>query len=268
MDEERFIERVYSNSVLKKAVEEMCEGTGALNLVDPEWKNLLQNNELYQKYRARKIKFSKGKTSKQEKIHVRNVIGMNNCFNVVVVGYWTLDCTKEKADTSFICRLCSPLTEIGNCMSEHDHMKYSDNCRLFVEKCDPGFCVSCKNAAKKLQVFDPKNDWCIVKTKVFNGACIKHVFKTSVEHVFGAGCCMGIFNVLITSRYTYGEENYKIGGTIRDMILFKESSLNEVMNLDIEYPTELPIPQITYPSEEVEESDVELCIPKKMKMLN
>ncbi|GFQ68188.1 dUTPase domain-containing protein [Trichonephila clavata] len=72
-----------------------------------------------------------------------------------------------------------------------------------------------------------------------------------MESTFGFGNCIGILNLTISNRYTFGEESFKIGGMCHEMILFKESALTPCVELDIEYPIDniSDVPSITYPEE-------------------
>ncbi|GFY66931.1 uncharacterized protein TNIN_179601 [Trichonephila inaurata madagascariensis] len=254
MEDNLLIERVLSISVLKDAILEMTSKTGALNLVEPGWEEILNNNALFKKYRDGAIRYSKGASSKNDKVHVKNVIGMSNCLKVIVVGYWCLnvpgELTESKIkDTSIVCRKCNALVCIADAMKENPSEKLHDNFRFFIENCDAKYCISCKRAMDKCHL-SFNNNWCITKTKVYNGENIKHAFKPTMESIFGFGNCIGILNLTISNRYSFGDQSFKIGGICHEMILFKESALNPCVELDIEYPIiSSNVPSITYPDE-------------------
>ncbi|GFY49175.1 hypothetical protein TNIN_285041 [Trichonephila inaurata madagascariensis] len=100
MEDNLLIERVLSISVLKDAILEMSSKTGALNLVEPGWEEILNNNALVKKNRDGTIRSSKGVPSKNDKVHVKNIIGMSNCLKVIVVGYWCLNVPGDSTEKS------------------------------------------------------------------------------------------------------------------------------------------------------------------------
>ncbi|KAF8796706.1 hypothetical protein HNY73_001052 [Argiope bruennichi] len=259
MNDQALIEKISTNPVLQNAISRMVERTKALNLVQTNWREILKNDELFKKFEDGNIKFSKGHHAKAEAIFVRNIIGMQNNFNIIVAGYWSFGIPDENSledkskGVTMVCRLCSPLNEIGHVMMENKQQKLHDNCKFFIETCDPVFCLSCKNGMKKLRSYF-SNNWCIFKTKMFNGESIKNHFRPVIENTFGNGIFCGILHLTISSRYTFGDDSLKIGGICREMILFKESALDSVEDLDIEYPSienVKSLPSITLPPEEI-----------------
>ncbi|GBN98210.1 hypothetical protein AVEN_149170-1, partial [Araneus ventricosus] len=256
MDDSVLIEKITSNSVLQNAISDMASRTRALNLVRLDWKDELQSNELYRNYMQGKIRYSKGHYAKGEKIYVKNVIGMQNYFNIIVAGYWSFDIPNSSFNllddktksTTIVCRLCTPLLEIGKVMVDNQH-KLHDNCKFFVETCIPSFCASCYRFMVQSSNMIP-NDWCVLKTKLYNGEQIRPYYRKYMEDNFNTMIFSGILHLTISSRYTFGDDSLKIGGTCREMILFKDSSLVPMKDftIDIPYFDNINTPSITLPS--------------------
>ncbi|GBN22017.1 hypothetical protein AVEN_56601-1 [Araneus ventricosus] len=202
------------------------------------------------------IRYSKGHRSKGEIIYVKNIIGMQNYFNVIVAGYWSFEkpdeCLLEDVtkNTTLVCRLSTPLIEIGKVMMENQQQKLQDNCKFFIETCNPALCVACKRHTTQSPDVIP-NNWCILKTKLYNGEKIEHYYRKYMEGIFNNMIFSGILHLTISSRYTFGDNSLKIGGICRDMILFKESAIEPLETLDVFLPSMEymnPTPSIMPPS--------------------
>lgn len=256
MDDSEFLTKILECPKLADAVKDLASRSGAINLVTPDWKNVLESTDLYTRHRSHKVRFSKGRDVRDKSVNVKTVIGTHNHYNVLVAGYWSLSLSTEGSanggsNPSFVCRLCAPLVSIGESMKESDQWKLQDNCRLFVETCNPVMCIECFKY-RDLLLTTPDNNWCIRTTRVFNGETIKNTTRTVIEQTFALqGGFMGVLNLSLNSRLSFGDNLFKIGGVVKEMLLFKETSIYPRVEIDFDLPLpQTNIPSVTYPEDE------------------
>lgn len=273
MNDSEFLTKILENPILKDSVQDLALRTAALNLVTPKWHEILESSNVFKRHTKQDVRFSEGREVRDKKVKIKNIIGTHNHYNVLVAGYWSLnrplDVVKEGNTISFVCKLCNPLVAIGESMKEHSQgVTLQDNCKLFAESCNPIMCVDCAKYREKLSL-DQENNWCIRTTRVFNGSTIMNTTKFMIEDAFlNKGQFMGILNVSISSRISFGHGSYKIGGVVKEMLLFKESAIypRVNINLDLSLPAGQDVPSITYPAEEQEK--FEEAIPASVSMVN
>lgn len=235
---------------LAKAIQDLETDSGALNLITPDWENKLNENEAYKLHKENGVLFSKGHTSSNEKTFTRNIIKPCMMHKVILVGCFTYDKTKEsEGHTSFVARDCYPLQVIGDAMRENPTQKLHDGARLFMDYCDPALCHTCYEAHLSRNVpLDFERNWCVTKLRVFNGKDLKHAFKKPLEaSLTKMGSFLAICQITIRSRTTFGDDKYKIGGTIQNMIVFQESAIKPCPNMVFLDPI---TPAIEFPSED------------------
>lgn len=270
--ENAIIQHIMGNPILSSAVEEMVRRTGALNLVRPDWELTLKDSEVYQRHAKQQIRYSKGRDFKSG-VNIRSVIGANNHYQLIVVGSFTL--TQRRVDpldpdkiqdTAFMVRNCPPLQSVAQSMLESPDQKMQDNCKLFVERCNVGICNTC-NQYKQL-MHGPDDNWCLATCRIFDGSQIRNAFKSKIEEMFGAlGNFIGILNLNVNSRVKFGENSAKIGGNIKEFIIFKESVLMPRNEMVINpYLEPHATPTVTYPQdlEEIENA-IPMSVSKKIK---
>lgn len=236
------MELLLENDVLMTAAEKMSTSEpGLLNLVRSDWRNVLENNPTFQTFKesASEAYYSpiENKSGEQQRVSVSNIM------NVLVMGKWILYVDPKKGYEILIASECEPLEELMRTMlSDVDKEKYKfSDASFFVETCNPIFCRWCRSAREKLKLspHSDKREWCILKTRVYDGDKIKNVFKSSIENNFRGQPFYGILNLQLNSRSfyqdKYGIECCRIGGTCKNMILFKETCLVVNPELDLDY---------------------------------
>lgn len=243
LDYSALVERIVQCPVLKEGVDRLLAAkTGLLNLVRVDWATTLQNHVLYQDYTNKRIKFMKPLS--KNGVSVQKPMSYASYFHVLVPGHFTLviDPQDNTRPAKFAVASCPPLLDIARAMNaDNPDQKLQENAKFFVDNCRPAYCSACKSAWTKIGRGDsvPDDDqWCIRNTKVFDGKTIKNMFRKSIQKEFQRGYFLGIMEMTINCRYTFGEDNdtYKIGGNINDMTLFKETCFvkDEDFTLDID----------------------------------
>ncbi|GFY66922.1 uncharacterized protein TNIN_179511 [Trichonephila inaurata madagascariensis] len=232
-----FLNHVFESPVLMEEAKRISEGqNGILNLVRSDWKSVLENNPIYQDFDKKKPMFSA--PQQKEYISLQKVL-FNNVLNVVVAGTWNIYFNKNVV--TIVSNECKPLEDLSEKMT-HDceNTELSNVSRFFVGNCNPMFCNACRKTRHKLgmELKSDKNQWCILKTKVFDGEKIRNTFKNNIEKDFVGSTFYGILHVEVNQRYFYNTyekmKKVKIGGVCKEMILFKENCLLPCENLDID----------------------------------
>lgn len=259
MDYSTIVQTISKLPILRQGIEQMVNRTFAVNLVVDNWKNVLEKYEVHKAHLQRNVRYSKGHACVEDKAHVRNIISPKHCYNVIVAGYFSIS-VLEMREISFIVRQCEPLTEIGNAMKDGNCQNLHDGARLFVEECNPAMCSACIKSHRDYNVPLCRRNWCVLKTRVFNGETINNIFKHHLEQTLTKGTVfMAVMCVQIYSRTTFGNDAYKISGKVKDMIVFQESVLSPREDLDFGLLIKTPLPSVEY----ILEDAVEECIPTK-----
>ncbi|GFQ95474.1 uncharacterized protein TNCT_171681 [Trichonephila clavata] len=145
------INKVLSNRILSDAIQNLCE-PGVMNLIDTNWREILQNSTLYKKHENENL-FGDGYNSVGTKIAITKqyIQDAENCFDVLVVGYF-----KNTKENTIKQSQCKPLEEIGKVLCKKSCLPSN----IFMESCH-GMCPSCRK-------FDALRDnkWCLKDTKV------------------------------------------------------------------------------------------------------
>ncbi|GBN19730.1 hypothetical protein AVEN_261806-1 [Araneus ventricosus] len=257
MEYPNLIQYTLACPVLKKTIHEMAVGSGTLNLVHPDWESRLHEYSVHRRHLKKEVAFSKGRACRQDKAHVRNISIPSNAYKVIVLG--KLSCSRSKSqeldgppgDIHFVARECPPLTRIAEAMKDSPSQKLHDGAILFMEHCDPALCNQCLTAHTQRRVpWDRRRNWCVLKTRKFNGMKLEHDFKTKLVPVLeGLGSFYAIAQLNIFSRTTFGEDTFKIGGKIKDLIVFQESAILPRVE-EIVFSERSTIPSIEFPEEE------------------
>lgn len=267
MEYSALVTNILGCPLLANAIQDMTRRTQALNLIDPNWKNLLHQHETFKRHSDKLVKYSKGHSCSFDKAYVRSIISSNNHFNVIIAGSFQIVTAKnsngeclDQENCSFATRQCDPLTEIALAMKENPQQKLNDGARLFVSECNPMMCESCERNHSDYKVPIARKNWCVRTTRVYNGKQLNNEFKSRLlPTLLDLGSTLAIFNVQISSRTTFGDEMYKIGGQVKEMIIFQESALIPCENIRFSNNQMVsnPVPSIEYP----EETTIEEAIP-------
>lgn len=267
MDYSTLVDNVQACPKLKTALDEMTQRTRAINLVVPDWKSTLYDHPIYKQHTSDVVKYSKGHACSDDKAYVRNIVNPNQYYNVIVAGCFSIDAGKtniheysESLDySSFITRKSEPLTEMGLSMKENTQKTLNDGARLFIDVCDPMLCHKCASNHRKHRIPISQKNWCVLMTRIYNGHDLHNAFKSRLAPtLLKLSSFLAILNLQITSRTTFGDDCYKIGGRVKEMIIFTESTLNLCENLSFSSIEENVVPSIEFPEEDVEEA-----IPKR-----
>ena len=245
------ITKILNKTQLKNAVDDMIDSSSnVLNLVSKDWKQTLENSEIYKLHNDKKISYSRNKAN-DSNFEVNTINSMDNCYHILVAGCWKFNnvVTKDKGPiASIVCKSSLPLVYIGKSMAAHNQQIFVDNCRFFPEPCIPELCSQCA----LYKVNKHEKSWCILTTRVFNGERVLHTTQENITNTFGPFKFYGILRVDISSRTSYGENKYKIGGSCSNMLIFIESALRAPLTRDClclaAEPTET-LPRITYVDE-------------------
>lgn len=248
-----FIEQILKCDPLKEVIRSLQDRTGAMNLIVPNWREVLTKSPVYQRHREKSVQYTRGRPMAGSPVTVRTIIAPENQYNVVIAGVWSLS-QLENMDYSVVCRQCDPLRQIGLSMQEGPHQNLHDGGRFFVNVCDPKYCHHCLAAHERYKMPLASKNWCVLSTRTFDGKNLKNEFTKSLqESMKRIGTFMAIFHMRVLSRTTY-EGGYKIGGQIKEMIVFQQSSLMQVEQLNFDEERLLPyVPSIEYPAENKDE---------------
>ncbi|KAG8156130.1 hypothetical protein JTE90_016687 [Oedothorax gibbosus] len=268
MDYDKHIEHIQGIPILLHEAETMASHSGSCNLVQKDWEETLENLQVHQNHKARRVQYSKGYSGLNGAYNVRSVASSANTYKLVVLGSFYLDKPKEGDvhalnDWSFKTRNCPPLQRIGEAMRESDSKTLNDGARLFMESCTPAMCVHCQTYHKKFNMeCDLNRNWCVTKLRVFNGDTIKNTFKSQLTHMLDTmGTFMAICQINIYSRTSYGDDKFKVGGLIKNIIIFQESAiLPQQMSFATEEGDTLPAIEF---AEQKEEEDIIHVQPRK-----
>lgn len=241
------INGIVNTSLLREAIEKLEKRTCALNLITPTWKQELQFSPVFQIHKNRKAKYNKGHfCGPEKKAFIQKIISRDHVFNVIVTGEFNFQ-KSEKNEISIVANNCEPLDLIGEVMSENDDQKLHTGARLFVKTCHPLFCHYCTEHHMENKIPLVQKNWCVLSLKVFNGKEISSSSSAIIQPaLMSMQNFMAIFHIKISNRISFGENSYKISGSIEEMIIFQKMSLNVesfasiqyLSNYAIEYPNE------------------------------
>ncbi|GFT75880.1 uncharacterized protein NPIL_18931 [Nephila pilipes] len=250
--------------ILAQAIHSMASESGLLNLIDPDWETKLKEYSIYQRHMEKRVPFSKGKACRNDKAYVKNITIPALSYKIIVLASMT--CSRVKpdepgeplGDLHFVTRECPPLTRIGEAMQETLAQKLHDGARLFMEYCNPALCSACMTAHQQHHMpCDVHRNWCVMKTRMFDGQKMTNAFKKQLEPILdGIGSFLAICQLQIFSRTIFGEDKYKIGGKIKNIIVFQESAIQP--RVEMNFMEEIFLPAaIEYTPEEKDEDSVE-----------
>lgn len=250
MDYPSLINCIQSNATLSKAVLELVSRTQFLNLVTLNWKDALEGSEVYQKHVSGKVEYTQGRAVANEKAYNRRIKDQNEWYSVIVAGEWALDRDENSDDYSIVSRFAnahSPLHQITVSMRESERSSVHDGGRFFVRECNPHLCSDCRMVYSNLKMAPPRKNWCVKSIRIFDGKqisiwCTKRFQEVLVNMTF-----MGVLKMVVQSRTTFGNNYYKIGGTIHEMILFQHSVLLPSISVYLE--PSMNLPSIEFPEE-------------------
>ncbi|GBO40402.1 hypothetical protein AVEN_58053-1 [Araneus ventricosus] len=212
--------------VLVDAASNMADPhSGILNLVRKDWKKVLHNHPKFQDVSTCRPPFQEATDSKNASVQrLSNV----HHLDVVIFGKFSLFYDGNKDHHFITVREGESFTEILKGMtSDLTGVKLSTG-RFFVEACSPLYCKPCRETRleNRLPLITKKREWCVLKTKIYNGETIQNVFRSDIENLFRGTVFCGIVHFQISSRYFYtnmqNERECRLSGNCKDMILFKE----------------------------------------------
>lgn len=263
MDYSTLVKCIFNNDILSKAVEDLANRTKILNLITSEWKHILENSDVYKTHLNGKAKYSKGHSVAKEKAFNRRLKYKNEMYTIIIAGEWSLTKTKED-EYSVISRDCEPLQLIASSMREKTDNILHDGGRFFIRHCNPNLCSDCRSVHKKYEIPLTSQNWCVKSLRIFDGKHITmtfaHILQQSLPKM---GSFMGIFRMQIQSRTTFGDDCYKIGGVIDEMIIFQHSILLPAGIICLESTESLPC--VEYPNEELIEYKANESPSKRIK---
>lgn len=247
MDYSVLVTHIINNKVLLKAIQDLEERTHALNLITHEWRSRLENTHAYKTHTEGIATYFKKRACKNEMSSLEPLQFKNEKFPIIVVGEWYLS-LNDKHEFSIVSRECEPLRVIGLSVQVNKQSKLHDGGRFFIKNCTPSFCHVCTESHLKYKVpFEEKN-WCVKSLRVFDGNNIKNEFtKNLQENMLALGNFMGIMYIIIDRRITYGNNEYKVGGIIEELIVFQKSVL--IPSNSLTFGSTFNVPSVEFPEE-------------------
>lgn len=234
------IQRINENEVLRAEIENMSNPL-YLNLIHSEWLTHLKNNALYQKYLNDQVEFLP-QNSNYKYITVQRVRNSDDFFRAIVVGRFLL-IKSDNSRSTFSALNCEPLEELCKVFLDKN-ATMSNRAKFFIESCGGilacGLCETYKNKYN-LDYDSEKEWWCIMKTKVFNGQKLVLSSKAHIENAFGKNPFFAIFQLEVSGRQYFGlesEKSMKLCGSVKNMVLFKESVLELSQPSDLDFITD------------------------------
>lgn len=239
MDYSKLIKEVVESPILVDFSSKMVSRSGALNLICEDWEKELEQSSVHQRHVNKQVLFSNEREVRRKSAKLRRIISSNDTYKLVTFGIFSLDQSKSveleepTGDWSIVVRECPPLTRIGEVWRESSEYKLHDGARLFVDTCIPSLCVHCNNHFKMSgDKVDLTRNWCVTKLHYFNGKEIYNMSKNRfISDWANMGSFLAIIHVNMMSRTTFGERKYKIGGQIKNIIVFQESA---ILPLDVQ----------------------------------
>lgn len=237
------IQRINEHDVLMKEIKNMSNSS-YLNLIHPEWLAHLKNNALYQKYLNNQVEFLP-ENSNYKYIKPQRVKYADDFLKVLVVGRFMYH--QDDRYSTFTAFDCEPLEELCKVFLDKKYFPntaISNRAKFFIESCGGiHACSSCQEFNKKYNLkFDENKEWwCIAKTKIYNGKKVVLSSKYHVENAFGKNPFFAIFQLVVSGRQFFDVNNepyMKLSGSIKNMILFKESVLEINQPSDLEFVTD------------------------------
>lgn len=238
-----FIERINENELLTKEIINMSNPS-YLNLIHPEWLTHLKNNALYQKYLNNQVEFLP-QNSNYKYIKPQRVRNIDDFFKVLVAGRFMYN--KSDRYSTFTALNCEPLEELCKVFLDKrlfPNTNISNRAKFFIESCGGiHACASCLGFKEKYNLkFDENQEWwCIEKTKIYNGKKVVLSSKYHVENAFGKNPFFAIFQLVVSGRQLFdmnNEPSMKLSGSVKNMILFKESVLESYQPSNLEFVTD------------------------------
>lgn len=217
-----YIDKVLNNAHLKTAIGRLVE-PGVINLITPNWRDVLYNNRVYLNHREGKVTYSNpNMQAANQHIKKYGIIERENKFQVLVVGLFRV-AKDEHSGHLLIQEHCSPLTEIGKVMCPDKNIRFCSNCKFYMVSCN-GICPSCRHPDNNDHI--PKdNIWCASETKAFTFKGMERATRSYCGAVFREPTIV-ILRMEINMKY-YFSNCSKIGGSIKSMIFVQENLLRE-----------------------------------------
>lgn len=258
MDYLSLINSIQSNDTLSRAVQELVTRNACLNLVTVDWEDALESSEVYKKHVGGKVEYAVGKVVANDKAYNRRIKEQNACYSAIVAGEWALDRDKDSGEYSIVSRFSnpeSPLYQIMVSMRENERSSVHDGGRFFVRECNPHLCSDCRMVYSSLKIAPPRKNWCVKSIRIFDGKQISIWCTTRFQEALVNMTFMGVLKLVVQSRTTYGNNCYKIGGIIHEMILFQHSVLLPSISVCLE--PSVTLPSIEFPEEGEKKNDQE-----------
>lgn len=241
------INGILNTPVLREEIENLEKRTCALNLITTNWLKNLEFSSVYLVHKDRKAKYNKGKyCGPEKKAFLQKITNRDHIFNIIVAGEFNFQ-KSETGVISIVANNCEPLDRIGDVMKENDEKKLHTGARFFVKTCHPLFCYFCTKHHKDEKLPFVRQNWCVLSVKNFNGNEIKCSSSSIIQPALMLmPNFMAVCNMIISNRISFGENSYKMSGSIEEMIIFQKTSLNRanfesleyLSNYAIEFPNE------------------------------
>lgn len=225
---EILIKKISNNTELFKSINREQEEPGVINLITPSWKSVLENNSVYLRHKDNKVPYANQINKSTESSHINKyiIIGREDRFQLLVVGYFRVELSKSKDPYhTLTVDNCKPLDFIGNLMcQEQPKATYATNSKFFMLTCN-GDCPKCRKY-KIQNVRIPKdNQWCLTATKVFTSKGIELGTREYCAAVFNRPT-IAIVRLEVNMKYFYNNGNSsKIGGIVKSVLFVQESLL-------------------------------------------
>lgn len=218
-----YINKVLNNAHLKTAISRLIE-PGVINLITPNWRDVLYNNRVYLNHKEGRVSFSNPNMQTATNQHIKKygIIDRENKFQVLVVGLFRVF-KNEQGGHLLVQDHCSPLSEIGKVMCPDEKITFCSNCKYYMMSCN-GICPSCRHPDSK-DCIPQDNIWCASETKVFTLKGLERATREYCAAVFRNSTIV-IMRMEINMKY-YFSHCSKIGGLIKSMIFVQENLLRE-----------------------------------------
>lgn len=253
------ISKIMGNEQLKKGINDLVVRSGALNLITPNWKRLLENENVYR--RLMKGEFfttHNPKRNKETKIEYIRFTKTNffediTLHLIIVSPCFIRDQSKfRKCPENFLLYLPSTilLREIAKAFNKTvKDCIFLNDCTLWQNFCKDNWCLKCNSAkAEYLQAGQKvnENEPCISKTMWYNGKEIVARFGSSLQDIYSRKC-LAILEVEMNARiYKFRQSDstttMRIGGSWNSLIAFDSDKLKSQVGIHLgELPKTIPL---------------------------
>lgn len=209
------ITQVLNNENLKTSVTRLTT-PGVINLITPNWRDVLYNNAVFQRHRDLKVEYVTANTG-QSHLKRQNIYNIDDKFQILVVGLFKVIKSQNRHQIAMVD--CKPLLEIAKVMCIDTDKILHNHLKFFMKSCN-GICPSCRMETTKIP---EDNIWCASETKVFTPEGLNKSSREYCAAVFNSQS-LAIVRLEIDVKFSFS--NFvKIGGNIKSIIFIQENLL-------------------------------------------